>query len=53
MFSRSSKQQWRKKMDTRYVIRADGGGEFTSKVFQEFCEANGIRHLMIVLKFPQ
>ncbi|GKV53076.1 hypothetical protein SLEP1_g59622 [Rubroshorea leprosula] len=34
-------------------LRTDGGGEFTSKEFQNFCENNGIRHFLIVLRSPQ
>ncbi|KAJ4722910.1 Retrovirus-related Pol polyprotein from transposon TNT 1-94 [Melia azedarach] len=30
------------------VMRTDRGGEFTSKKFQEFCEANGIRRFLTV-----
>jgi len=26
------------------VLRTDGGGEYTSKVFEKFCENNGIVH---------
>ena len=34
-------------------MRSDRGGKFTSKEFQEFCEANGIRQPLIVLRSPQ
>ena len=35
------------------AMRTDRGGEFTSKEFQEFCEANGIRRPMTVPRSPQ
>ncbi|KAE8706056.1 Detected protein of unknown function [Hibiscus syriacus] len=35
------------------AMRSDRGGEFTSKDFQEFCEANGIRRPMTVPRSPQ
>ncbi|KAE8707740.1 TMV resistance protein N-like [Hibiscus syriacus] len=35
------------------AMRSDRGGEFTSREFQEFCEANGIRRPMTVLRSPQ
>ncbi|KAE8735609.1 hypothetical protein F3Y22_tig00000340pilonHSYRG00771 [Hibiscus syriacus] len=35
------------------AMRSDRGGEFTSKEFQEFCEANGIRRPMTVPRSPQ
>ncbi|KAJ4709756.1 Retrovirus-related Pol polyprotein from transposon TNT 1-94 [Melia azedarach] len=35
------------------AIRTDRGGEFTSKEFQEFCEANGIRRFLTVPRSPQ
>ncbi|KAM1362542.1 hypothetical protein ACFX13_028188 [Malus domestica] len=34
-------------------MRSDRGGEFTSKEFQEFCEANGIRRPLTVPRSPQ
>ncbi|KAE8727985.1 hypothetical protein F3Y22_tig00004899pilonHSYRG00012 [Hibiscus syriacus] len=34
-------------------MRSDRGGEFTSREFQEFCEANGIRRPMTVPRSPQ
>ncbi|KAM1171417.1 hypothetical protein ACFX2G_022142 [Malus domestica] len=35
------------------VMRSDQGGEFTSKEFQEFYEANGIRRPLTVPRSPQ
>ncbi|KAJ4716957.1 Retrovirus-related Pol polyprotein from transposon TNT 1-94 [Melia azedarach] len=35
------------------AMRTDRGGEFTSKEFQEFCEANGIRRFLTVPRSPQ
>ncbi|KAM1744384.1 hypothetical protein ACFX11_011278 [Malus domestica] len=35
------------------AMRSDRGGEFTSKEFQEFCEANGIRRPLTVPRSPQ
>ncbi|KAM2045153.1 hypothetical protein ACFX1T_009386 [Malus domestica] len=35
------------------AMRSDRGGEFTSKKFQEFCEANGIRRPLTVPRSPQ
>ncbi|KAM2718779.1 hypothetical protein EV1_030652 [Malus domestica] len=35
------------------AMRSDRGGEFTSKEFQEFCEANGIRRPLTVQRSPQ
>ncbi|KAJ4728613.1 Retrovirus-related Pol polyprotein from transposon TNT 1-94 [Melia azedarach] len=35
------------------AMRTDRGGEFTSKEFQEFCEANGIRRFLTVRRSPQ
>ncbi|KAE8655892.1 TMV resistance protein N-like [Hibiscus syriacus] len=35
------------------AMRSDRGGEFTSREFQEFCEANGIRRPMTVPRSPQ
>ena len=35
------------------VVRFGRGGEFTSKKFQTFCEANEIRHPLTVLWSPQ
>ncbi|PKU78070.1 Retrovirus-related Pol polyprotein from transposon TNT 1-94 [Dendrobium catenatum] len=35
------------------AMRSDRGGEFTSKEFQEFCEANGIRRSLTVPGSPQ
>lgn len=35
------------------ALRSDRGGEFTSREFQEFCEANGIRRPMTVPRSPQ
>ncbi|KAE8728448.1 hypothetical protein F3Y22_tig00004355pilonHSYRG00008 [Hibiscus syriacus] len=35
------------------VMRSDRGGEITSREFQEFCEANGIRRPMTVPRSPQ
>lgn len=34
-------------------LRSDGGGEFTSNKFKEFCEANGIRRPLTVSRSPQ
>ncbi|KAE8666843.1 hypothetical protein F3Y22_tig00112490pilonHSYRG00048 [Hibiscus syriacus] len=34
------------------AMRSDRGGEFTSREFQEFCEANGIRRPMTVPRSP-
>ena len=35
------------------AMRSDRGGEFTSKEFLEFCEANGIRRPLTVPRSPQ
>jgi len=35
------------------VLRNDGGGEYTSKVFEKFCEDNGIVHEVIAPYTPQ
>ena len=35
------------------AMRSDRGGEFTSKEFQEFCDANGIRRPLTVPRSPQ
>ncbi|KAE8683109.1 hypothetical protein F3Y22_tig00111215pilonHSYRG00067 [Hibiscus syriacus] len=35
------------------AMRSDQGGEFTSREFQELCEANGIRRPMTVPRFSQ
>ncbi|KAM2341818.1 hypothetical protein ACFX1X_014282 [Malus domestica] len=35
------------------AMRSDRGGEFTSKEFQELCEANGIRRPLTVPRSPQ
>ena len=35
------------------VLRTDGGGEYTSKVFEKFCEDNGIVHEVIAPYTPQ
>ena len=35
------------------AMRSDRGGEFTSKEFREFCEANGIRRPLTVPRSPQ
>jgi len=34
-------------------LRTDGYGEYTSKVFQKFCEENGIPHEVIASYTPQ
>ena len=34
-------------------MRSDRGGEFTSKEFVEFCEANGIRRPLTIPRSPQ
>jgi transposase InsO family protein len=34
-------------------LRSDRGGEFTSNEFKEFCEVNGIRRHLTVLRSPQ
>jgi hypothetical protein len=34
-------------------LRSDRGGEFPSNEFKEFCEVNGIRHPLTVLRSPQ
>lgn len=35
------------------VVRSNRGGEFTSKEFQEFCDANGIRRFLTAPGSPQ
>jgi len=35
------------------VLRTDGGGEYTSKVFEKFCEENGIVHEVTAPYTPQ
>ncbi|GKV46724.1 hypothetical protein SLEP1_g53699 [Rubroshorea leprosula] len=35
------------------ALRSDRGGEFTSKEFQEFCAANGVRHFLTAPGSPQ
>ena len=35
------------------ALRSDRGGEFTSNKFEQFCEANGIRHFLTVPMTPQ
>ena len=35
------------------VLRTDGGGEYTSKVFEKFCEDNGIVHEVTAPYTPQ
>jgi hypothetical protein len=34
-------------------LRSDNGGEFTSKVFMEFCEERGIKRKLIAIRTPQ
>jgi len=34
------------------ILRTDGGGEYTSKVFEKFCEDNGIMHEVIAPYTP-
>ena len=35
------------------ILRIDGGGEYNSKEFKEFCEAKGIEHEVIAPYTPQ
>jgi len=35
------------------ILRTDGGGEYTSKVFEKFCEDNGIIHEVFAPYTPQ
>jgi len=35
------------------ILRTDGGGEYTSKVFEKFCEDNGIVHEVTAPYTPQ
>ena len=35
------------------ALRTDRGGEFTSKLFDDFCEAHGIRRFLTVPRSPQ